>query len=552
MVQQQTPVSTSPLHVGRRIVRATGALVIIQAILRAFGLVEKMVLATFFGTGWQADAYNAAKDIAFYIFQFVDQVVMHSFLPVFVQRMREQGEAHAWRLASTTINLLILLLAVVAGIGIFFTPHLLPLFLPNWFADPGAQQADLIALTVQLTRTMLAAVIFMAVSSLTYCLLNSYKEFALPASADLALKAIVLVLAIALAGQWGPIALGVGFVCGGVVKLVVHGIGLGRRVRHYRPTFDLAEPSLKRFALLALPLVVGVCGSIVRQVMDTRFISTLDTGNLSALKYARNLCDTPVLFLAFNFGIAIFPFLADYAAAGNRERLRSMFATATRMMVLIFLPLAIALIAWRFPIIHALFGSAQFDAASAQLTAAPLQIYAAAMLIGALEIVVLQFFFALSDTLKPTIVGLIMVPVHIAVAYVGIFHLEWGAVAIAVAYFISKGCKVTVLFGLFRGKIGGLGLHTLLPLLGKMLIAFIPFAAILYIAPALLPIPAELEGKLAKLLALLPYVVAGGVGMASYVALLHVLRVDDVRLLLERVRGKVTAKSKPRPPAETA
>ena len=111
--QQQTP-HLSHAQVGRRILRATGALMVFQVILKGFGIIEKSILGHLFGTSYLTDAYNAAKDIAFYIFQMVDQVVMHSFLPVFVQRMREQGEKDAWRLASTTINILVLLMAAAA------------------------------------------------------------------------------------------------------------------------------------------------------------------------------------------------------------------------------------------------------------------------------------------------------------------------------------------------------------------------------------------------------------------------------------------------------
>ena len=53
-----------------------------------------------------------------------DQVIMHSFLPAFVQRLRARGEKDAWRLASTTINLLILLMAVIAVRRHLFPPRM--------------------------------------------------------------------------------------------------------------------------------------------------------------------------------------------------------------------------------------------------------------------------------------------------------------------------------------------------------------------------------------------------------------------------------------------
>lgn len=560
MVHTKQPTThLSPAQTARRILRATGALMLVQVILKGFGFIEKRVLAAYFGTGPLADAYNAAREISMYLFQFCDQVIMHSFLPVFVARLRERGEQDAWRLASTVINLLIMVMGGLAVLGIIFTPQILPWFVPDWFAD-DARDPSLIPLTVKLTRVMLVAMIFLTSSSLTYCLLNSYKQFALPASADLALKSIVLACAVLFAGAWGPLALAVGFVCGAFAKLAVHALGLGRRFLEYRPVVDMKHPGLRRFAVLALPLLVSGAFSIFRQSMDIRFTSTLAEGSLSALKYAKTLCDLPVQFFPYVFGIALFPFLADIAVAGDTDRLRSMLMSATRMMMLIFVPLAVALIVMRYAIINGLLGGGEFTAQSAELTAGPLQIYAAGMLIGALEIIVLQFFFALSDTLRPAIVGMALAPLHIALAFLGTqqWHLE--AMGIALAYFISRTVKVTVLYVLIRRKLQSLeGARTLAFLL-RMLAAMVPFVAILLLGtwalPHLLPAPGEvtaggrLQEIMLKLLALVPFLVLGLIAMTGYLIALYLMRVEEVNMLVQRVRGKLGKKSAAQEPAQ--
>jgi len=391
-------------------------------------------------------------------------------------------------------------------------------------------------------RVMLVATIFLTASSLTYCLLNSYKQFALPASADMVLKGAVLVFAVLFAGSWGPLALAVGFICGAAGKIAVHAFGLGRRFLHYRPVVDVRHPGLGRFGLLALPLIVGVLFSIFRQVMDTRFTSTLAEGSLSALKYARTLCDMPVQFFPYVFGIALFPFLADIAVAGDKERLRGMLMSATRMMVLIFVPLALAIIIMRYPIINGLFGSEKFGEASTRLTAGPLQIYAAGMLIGALEIIVLQFFFALSDTLRPTVVAMVLSPLHIGISYLGVFHWHLGVLAIALALLVYKGTKVMVLYVMIRRKLQSLEGRKTFLLLGKVVAALLPFVALLLAGSYFLPMPGNVTGKAAKLLALLPFVVVGSAGMLVYLFVLHLLRVEEVNMLAQRVRGKLGGK----------
>lgn len=544
-VTPQTPLSHA--QVGRRILRATGALMFVQVIMRCFGLIEKIIMSHYFGTGDQANAYSAARRIAGPVLQLGEQVIMHSFLPSFVQRMREQGEKDAWRLASTTINIMLLLMGAIAVVGIFFTSHLLSIFLPGW--QNGVADPKLVTLTLGLTRVMLVAMIFLAVTSLTYCLLNSYKQFALPASSDLALKGTVLVFAILFARHWGAYALTVGFCVGALGKFAVQAIGLGKRFSNYRPVLDLGNPGLKQFGWLALPLIAGWAFSTFRGVMETRILSMIhDHASLSALDYAKTLTDIPVTFFPYVFGIALFPFLADYAAAGDKERLRNMLMSATRMMILIFVPLAITLIALRSPILNGLYGSKHFDAHSVAITSGPLMIFAITMLASALEIIINQFYFAMSDTVRPTVVGMVLVPVQIGIAYFGAVVLGWGAVAIALGLLVYRSSKVVLLYAMIRRKLGNLEGNNTLKLIGKVALALIPCAIVLFLAATYLPVPSHAVGKLKKLITLLPYGFAAGGGLILYLIVLSKLQVEEVATLTEKIRGKLQKRQGPKPP----
>ncbi len=559
MVQsEEQSAVVSGQQVGRRVFRATGALLIIKGILRGFGTIEKMILGHVLGTGFATDAYLAARDIAQYLLQFVDQIIMHSFLPVFVQRMREQGEEDAWRVASTVINLLALLLTIVAGVGIIFARQIVPIFEPDWFNNAAHYPAGLVPLTILLTRIMLLAMVFLASATMTYCLLNSYKQFALPEAAKITLKVIVLAFAVILIRPLGPLALALGFVVGAAGQLLVQGFGLRRQVQYYRPVIDLKHPGVKQFWLLVLPLLVGVGLSTFRSIMDQRFASALDSGSWSALRFAKSITDVPVDFFPLAFGIALFPFLADIAASGNLERLRGMLMAATRMMVLIFLPLMGLFIVLRQPIVFLLYSQNSIGAAD------PLQIYAMQMLVGALEIIVLQFFFAMSDTLWPTIIAALMIPLHLAASYTGVFVFHWGVIGIALALLISKGVKVIVLYGVIRKRLGTLEGKHMLAFLGKVVLALLPLAALLLAVMHFFPYADLLKatvthghhgmmGKLRHLahvvFAYLPYVGSGLVGLAIYAGLLHVLRVEEWHMLLGRVLGKLR---KSAPPAEAA
>lgn len=522
---------------GSRILRATSAIMLVQIVIRGFGLIEKSILGHVFGTSILADAYAAAKQIAFYLYQIVDQVVMHSFLPVFVQRLHEEGEEKAWRLASTTINLIMLLMAITTAVGIVFAPQILPFFVPEWFSNPSPMHHALVQQLILLTRVMLVAMIFLSASSFTYCLLNSYKQFALPASADLALKGTVLVFAILFAKSWGPYALALGFVFGSLAKVAVHCLGLRKHVSYYRPTLSLSDPGVKKFALLALPLLVGVLVSEFRQFMDLRFISHLPSGCFAALNYAKTLTDTPVGFIPFAFGIALFPFIADIAAAGDRERLRSLLMLATRMMIMIFLPLTAIILVLREPLVLLFFSH------KSMLAAEPLQIYALGMLIGALEIIVLQFYFAMSDTFWPTVIGVVIVPLHITMSYLGVFNWKIGVIAIPLALLISKGTKVVVLYALIRKRLGTLEGMSTLRLLGHIVLALAPMLLLLWLM-MYLEHHLTFFAHASKKISLSGYTLISVIGLVLYFTILHAFKVNEALIMMNRVKGQLSRLSR--------
>lgn len=291
---------------------------------------------------------------------------------------------------------------------------------------------------------------------------------------------------------------------------------------------------------MALPLIVGWAFSTFRGLMESVFLSIVpEKASLSAYDYAKTLCDPLVTFIPYAFGIALFPFLTDIAVAGNKERLHSMLLSATRMMMLIFIPLALGIIIFRYPIILSLYGSHAFTRHSADLTAAPLLILAIGMLASALEIIVNQFYFAMSDTIRPTVTGMVMIPIYATVGFFGVTTMGWGAAAVALAMLCYRTAKVIALYTMIRKKIGTLNVGSLLALFGKLAVSLVPFVGILLIGGHFLPQPENVEGKIAKLLMLLPYMLTGGVGVVLYLTALHFLHVDEVAMIVGKVRAKI-------------
>jgi peptidoglycan biosynthesis protein MviN/MurJ (putative lipid II flippase) len=202
-------------------------------------------------------------------------------------------------------------------------------------------------------------------------------------------------------------------------------------------------------------------------------------------------------------------------------------------MIIIFFPLTAALIALRVPIVSVLYPGSS-------MTTGPLWVFALWMVFGALEIIILQFFFSMRDTVVPTIVAISLVPIHIGLAYLGVYIFQWEAIGIAAALLISRSAKVISLYILIKDKLGNLPWARTLKLMGLVLLAMVPLVAVLLFFSWLLPPPATSGhgGKLSKLINLMPYFLIGIAGLSLYGATLSALKVEEFHTLVARVAGR--------------
>ncbi len=96
----------------KKIIQATTMVTAIALVVKGLGFVEKILLAYFFGTGIEVDAYLVAYTIPFSAYIVLREVVEPSFLPTFLRTWRASIR-DGWRLFSVVGTLA----AAAAGCG---------------------------------------------------------------------------------------------------------------------------------------------------------------------------------------------------------------------------------------------------------------------------------------------------------------------------------------------------------------------------------------------------------------------------------------------------
>ena len=515
------PNTQSP--VSRKILQATTLITAIILVVKGLGFVEKLLLAYFFGTGIQVDAYLVAYSLPFSAYIVLREVVKPSFLPTFL-RVRRAEERDGWRLFSVVGTVLFALLGLATLAAILLAEPLISLAAPGF----GGEQR---VLAVRLTQLVMPALLLLGLSTLTTATLHAEKRFIPPALGDVSFRVGPLVLLLAFGGVQ---ALALGVVFGALGKLAIETGALGRVLRRVRPTLDLAFEPVRAVGKLAAPLLAALFLSLfIGPLVENAFASKVGVGGVSALAYARKIAETLTTILPYTLGLVLLPFSAEMAARRDEQALARTLTGAVRGLALLFLPVTVGLLLLRQPFIQLLFERGAFDVASTQLTVGPLLFYALALLPFALEVVVIQFFFAQRDTLTPVLTDVAAFALNVLLIppLMSVFGL--GGIALAAA--IAKGLKVLALLLLFGRRVPTFRLAALGPFAGKMALASLATVVALGVMQTLTS-RLEISGfvMLATHLTL-----AGVMGGGVFFCVAYLLQVDELQSIWHRARTRL-------------
>jgi putative peptidoglycan lipid II flippase len=478
-----------------------------------------LVLAYFFGTGPQVDAYLWVYSILFSAYVVLREVVRPSFLPTFQKTWRRSAR-EGWHLFSVIGTLLLLLLGATTIAGVIFAEPLVSLAAPGF---SGVQRE----LAVLLTRLAMPALLVMGLSTLTTATLQAQKRFTLPALGDASFRAWPLILLLAFGGV--P-AMAIGAVLGALGKLVMETLGLGRALRQVRLSLDLAALPVRTVGRLAAPLLAALSLSLFVGPLVENAFATMEVavGGVSALAFARKIVETLTTILPYTLGLVLLPFSAEMAAEQESNVLARTLTNSLRALTLLFLPATIGLMLLRTPFIRLLLERGAFTAESTQLVAGPLFFYALALLPFALEVVVVQFFFARQDTLTPVIVDVITFVINVALIPLAMTPFGLGGIALAAA--TAKALKVMALLFLFGRRVPAFRLGSLGPFAGKMLVATLATAGIL--AAWLQWGPRLGDGGMISLIVALA--TGAALGGGTFFAVSYLLKVHELRDLWQQ------------------
>ena len=390
---------------------------------RITGLMRELLIASTFGASALTDAFNVAFRIP-NLFRrlFAEGAFSQAFVPVLAASRQQHGDEATHVLINQVATLLIWALLFTSVLGVAGAPLLV------WAMASGLRQSpEGFDVAVAMTRFMFPYIAFMSLVALAAGVLNTWKRFAVPAATPVLLN-VSMIGAAWWGGPWfgtlgvPPIyALAVGVMLGGVAQLSVQLLALRRlgmlpRVGlswcAVRQAWSGEGP--KRILQLMAPALLGVSVAQISLLINTQIASQLTPGSVSWLSYADRLMEFPTAMLGGALGVVLMPQLSAAKAANDTRQFSDMLDWGLRLVVVLALPCALALLIFSKALVAVLYNYGAFSARDVQQTTVALMGYGVGLL-GLVAIKVLAPGYYASQDIRT--------PVRIAVAVLVITQL---------------------------------------------------------------------------------------------------------------------------------
>lgn len=410
---------------------------------------------------------------------FAEGAFSQAFVPVLAGSKERDGDVATHALINAVATLLTMALLLTCVLGIAGAP-ILVYVLASGLKPAGFEAA------VVMTRWMFPYIACMSLVALGAGVLNTWKNFSVPAVTPVLLN-VSMIAAAWLGAPWfgrmgiEPIyAMAGGVMVGGVLQLgaillALRRMGLAPKIRLSVAAARAAwaQPATKTIVHLMGPALLGVSVSQISLLINTQIASHLATGSVTWLNSASLLMEFPTAMLGVALGVVLMPQLAAAKAVNDAARFSQMIDWGLRLVVLLAVPSAVALVTFAQALVAVLFHNGAFTDRDVAQTTVALMGYGAGLL-GLVAIKVLTpGYFASQNIRTPALIGVAVLVITQGLNLLFVPLLAHAGLALA----IGVGAMVNalwLLWGLVRG-----GTYVPLPGWGRFALQVLAASALL-------------------------------------------------------------------------
>jgi putative peptidoglycan lipid II flippase len=430
------------IEIKRGLVKPTIQITTLSFVGILLSFASQLVVAYFFGATQERDAYFAALVIPTYISAVLTGSIGVMFLPMYVDIKAKGQKDDAQYFFNNTTSFGTLIALVIVFLGTIFSREIVTATVPGF-------NAGQVALTSQLFIILLPTIIFQVFISLIGSVLQVQHRFILPALVPILSALINLVAVILLDRLIGIKSLAYGTLVGSIVTFSILVLSLGKE-NQLKPSFRFKNKNLVRLISVCLPLIGAAVIGRVSEIFERRLASTLETGSISYLGYAKQLLIILTTIATSGLATSIFPTISKAWTDGNISGVRYYFIKCVKIIFLITIPVAAVFIVLGQPIISSVFERGAFRHNTAVNVSAALAILMGSFLSMSLGSILSKIIYFTQQTYYGLLIGFIEASVYLISGYyfVSLFSFLGLAMASSLSTFTTIVACLIVLMTL--------------------------------------------------------------------------------------------------------
>jgi len=509
------------MNESKKMLKTAGFMAIATFLAKALGLVRDMLIAAFFGTGMEADAYLTATKLPTTLFDLViGGVISAAFIPVFNTVLKKEDKKAALLFANRFIGMILLITGLISIFGIIFSDNLITFMAPSFDIETHN-------LSMQLSSIMFPMIICTGLAFSFVGILQSFGEFNIPAIMSLVSNLAVILYFVIFGKKFGVYGLAVTMLIAWSLQVIIQIPSLVKFKFKFAPRLNFKDKNIKAAMKLALPMLISTWVQPLYTIINTRLASGIDKG-VSSLEYANRLYLVITGVFSFVVTNLMFPKMSSAYAAGDDEEAHKMLILSVKTITIVILPIMVAIIILAKPIISLLYQHGDFVLEDTLRTGTILSCYSFGMIAMAYNEILSKAFFSMQNSKTPMINAIISMIANIISAYILI--QEFGIFGLAIATAI--GSVVNALLNYFfmtKKKIIKLSKSDTINLL-KILVSSIIMAVIVLIAYRFLIVRYELN----LINSIIILAISGLLGIIAYAIMCYLLKIDILMNILKK------------------
>jgi putative peptidoglycan lipid II flippase len=512
-----------------RIARSTAFFSIATAASRVAGLGREVVAAGYYGISGPMSAFTIAFQVPNLIRAlFADAALQPAFVPVFTELIGKKDFKEAFRLASTMLLLVTMVLGAITALFVLLAPVIMPLFAPGF-------EGEILDLTVALSQVLFPILVLLGISGIVVGILNSYDRFGAfaisPLFWNLSIILVLVVLEPLFEGDDRIYAYAIGILVGTLIQLLIPAWDLRHTPYRFSFSFDWRHPGVRRVLVLMLPVTISLGLINFNLIINSFFGSLVSEQAPAAIDKAFRIYQLPQGIFSVAIATVLFPTLARFANAREFDDLRTTMANGMRQILFVLVPAAAAILVLSEPMIRLIYQRGAFNPHETEVVATALFWFALSLPTNGLFLLLTRTFFSLQRPWVPTGISAANLVVT-AVAALGLYHLGVGGIVASTA--IATAASVVAQGVILRRILHGLELRRLFSTAVRITVAAAALAGVSWLIWDVLDeeLGRGLVGQIVSL------GVGLGVGGLVYVAVAKLLRVQELEQMTRLVRRR--------------